>query len=66
MFFIYGKRNIKIKKYHSKELSCSVCGYYENDDFFLLKSELKSMLDNNVINSVDRDYGTYQGFHRLR
>lgn len=40
--------------------------FVKDDELFFLKKELKQMLDKNEINSVEREYGDYEGFNRTR
>jgi hypothetical protein len=40
--------------------------FVRNDELTYSKSELREMLDKAEINSVDRDYGTYEGFDRIQ
>ncbi len=40
--------------------------FVKNDELYFTKDELKKMLNNKEINSVERDYGTYEGFHRIK
>ena len=39
--------------------------FVKDEELFFLKSDLKQMLDKMEINSVDRDYGEYEGFNRI-
>jgi hypothetical protein len=40
--------------------------YFVTHELFYTKAELKVMREKNEINSVDRDYGDYEGFNRVR
>ena len=40
--------------------------FVKNEELFFLKSDLKQMLKKMEINSVDRDYGEYEGFNRIK
>jgi hypothetical protein len=40
--------------------------FVQEEELFFLKSDLKQMLDKMEINSVERDYGDYEGFNRIR
>ena len=40
--------------------------FVKDEELFFLKSDLKQMLDKMEINSVDRDYGEYEGFNRIK
>jgi len=40
--------------------------FVKTEELFFTKSELKQMLDKMEINSVDRDYGDYEGFNRIK
>jgi len=40
--------------------------FVKDEELYFLKSELKEMLDKMEISSVDRSYGEYEGFNRIR
>lgn len=40
--------------------------FVENEEVVFLKSDLKQMLGQMKINAVERDYGEYEGFKRIR
>ena len=40
--------------------------FVKDEELFFLKSELRQMLDKMEINSVERDYGDYEGFNRIK
>lgn len=40
--------------------------FVKDEELYFLKSELKQMLDKMEINSVERDYGDYEGFNRIK
>lgn len=59
--------------YHNNLEYSGFISKLNEDDFFVkkeklyfLKPDLKQMLDKMEINSVDRDYGDYQGFNRIK
>lgn len=59
--------------YHNNLEYSSFISKLDDDDFFVkdeelyfLKPELKQMLDKMQINSVDRNYGDYEGFNRIK
>jgi len=54
-------------EYHSFVTKLNADDFFVKDDeLYFLKSELKQMLDKMEINSVDRDYGDYEGFNRIK
>jgi zinc-ribbon family len=40
--------------------------FVKEEELYFLKPELKQMLEKMEINSVDRDYGDYEGFNRIK
>ena len=40
--------------------------FVKDDEIFFLKSDLKQMLIKMEINAVDRNYGEYEGFNRIK
>lgn len=40
--------------------------FVKNEKIYFTKTELKQMLDRMEINSIDRDYGDYEGFNRIK
>ncbi len=40
--------------------------FVKDEELYFLKPELKQMLEKGEINSVDRDYGDYEGFNRIK
>ena len=40
--------------------------FVKGEELYFTKIELKQMLDKGEINSVDRDYGDYEGFNRIK
>ena len=40
--------------------------FVKDEELYFTKSELKKMLDRREINSVNRDYGDYEGFNRIK
>jgi zinc-ribbon family len=40
--------------------------FVKNEELYFLKPELKQMLEKMEINSVDRNYGDYEGFNRIK
>jgi len=40
--------------------------FVKDEELYFTKNELRQMLDRMEINSVDRDYGNYEGFNRIK
>lgn len=40
--------------------------FVKDEELYFLKPELRQMLEKMEINSVDRDYGDYEGFNRIK
>jgi len=54
-------------EYHGFVTKLSADDFFVKDEeLFFLKSDLKQMLDNMEINSVERNYSDYEGFNRIK
>ena len=40
--------------------------FVKDEELYFLKPELKQMLEKMEINSIDRNYGEYEGFNRIK